>query len=110
MRSSYQASISADGRYVAFVSNTDNLAGYDENGVSDIFVYDRQADEMERVSIASDGSEANAASLNPSLSANGRYVTFQSTATGNTRIFISILDFRSVPICNDQIIQIDDRI
>ncbi len=78
---SYLPSISADGRYVAFQSRASNLVPGDTNGVWDVFVYDRQADAMERVSLASDGSEGNGDSWVPSLSSDGRYVAFQSRAS-----------------------------
>ena len=52
-------SISADGRYVAFSSAASNLVPGDTNGVDDIFVYDRQTDTIERVSVASDGTQGN---------------------------------------------------
>jgi cysteine-rich repeat protein len=76
--------ISDDGRYVAFSSLATNLLGPggDTNGVDDIFLHDRVTGLTERVSVASDGSEANARSLSaPSISADGRYVAFQSDAT-----------------------------
>lgn len=74
-------SISEDGRYVAFASAASNLVPSDTNGTTDIFVYDRQTDTTERVSVASDGTQGNGASSNPSLSADGRYVAFQSSAS-----------------------------
>jgi hypothetical protein len=46
-----------------------------------VFVYDRRADTIERVSIAFDGSEANGYGTNPSISADGRFVVFQSDAS-----------------------------
>ena len=72
--------ISADGRYVAFTSEASNLVPGDTNGCADVFVYDLQTGQMERVSVASDGTEANMASGSPSLSADGRYVAFSSAA------------------------------
>ena len=58
-------SISADGRYVAFYSTASNLVPGDTNGDCDIFVYDRQTDTIERVSIASDGTQGNGDSVAP---------------------------------------------
>ncbi|MEZ4103493.1 MAG: hypothetical protein R3B55_03010 [Candidatus Paceibacterota bacterium] len=49
--SSARPSISADGRYVAFQSNATNLVAGDTNGFSDIFVYDRDSNTIERVSV-----------------------------------------------------------
>ncbi|MBI3597689.1 MAG: cadherin-like domain-containing protein [Nitrospirae bacterium] len=73
--------ISADGRYVAFMSNATNLVTGDTNLASDIFVYDRQTGVATRVSIVSDGTEANGGSYYPAISADGRYVAFMSNAT-----------------------------
>jgi len=77
----FYPSISADGRYVAFESYATNLVPGDTNGTSDIFVFDRETDSMDRVSVAGDGSEGNAASYSSSISANGLYVAFYSHAT-----------------------------
>jgi tricorn protease-like protein len=74
------ASISADGRYVAFFSSASNLVDGDTNGYTDAFVHDRQSGETSRVSVASDGSQANNYSNWPSISADGRYVAFSSAA------------------------------
>ena len=79
--SSSDPAISADGRYVAFVSGATNLVGSDTNGANDIFVHDRQAGTTERVSVASNGDEADSFSFNPAISADGRYVVFGSSAT-----------------------------
>lgn len=74
-------SISSDGRYVAFASDASNLVLNDNNGVTDIFLRDTQTNATSRVSLASDGSQANGASDFPSISANGRFVTFMSVAS-----------------------------
>jgi Tol biopolymer transport system component len=74
-------SISADGRYVAFTSEAVNLVGGDTDGVSDIFVRDRQSGSTERVSVASDGSQANAGSFGGNITPDGRYVVFGSEAS-----------------------------
>jgi len=77
---SYGTSISADGRYVVFASGADNLTTGDTNGGVDVFIHDRQTGETTRVSLASDGTQANDSSHNPSISADGRYVAFTSWA------------------------------
>ena len=74
-------SISADGRYVAFESNATNLVPGDTNEVCDIFVHDRKTGKTTRVSIDSSGEQGNDASSRPSISADGRYVAFQSFAS-----------------------------
>ena len=79
--SSALPAISADGRYVAFESLARNLVSDDTNNFADIFVHDRQTGETTRASVASDGAEANHASLAPGISADGRYVAFWSSAS-----------------------------
>jgi Tol biopolymer transport system component len=78
---SYAPSISADGRFVAFYSYATNLAALDTNARPDIFVRDRQSATTERVSVDSLGAQGNADSIYPSISADGRYLAFQSAAT-----------------------------
>jgi Tol biopolymer transport system component len=84
--------ISADGRFVAFYSCADNLVISDTNDYCDIFVRDRDTDADDvfdelgqvstvRVSVASDGTEADSNSDSPSISADGRFVAFESYAT-----------------------------
>ncbi|WP_172450856.1 TolB family protein [Candidatus Chloroploca asiatica] len=75
--------ISADGRYVVFSSFASNLVRNDTNGTLDIFVHDRQTSQTTRVSISSDGIQANSHSSSSSsaISADGRYVVFDSNAT-----------------------------
>lgn len=73
--------ISADGRFVAFQSDAPDLVPNDTNGVEDVFVYDRQTGAIQRVSVDNNGTEGNGASQNPSISANGRFVAFQSAAS-----------------------------
>ncbi len=73
--------LSADGRYVAFVSSASNLVANDTNDTSDVFVYDRQTKEIERVSVGSEGTEGDGFSNAPSISADGRYVSYSSAAT-----------------------------
>ena len=74
-------SISADGRYVAFTSYASNLVSEDTNEYPDIFVHDRLTGQTERVSVSSDGTQGNRYSYNPSISADGYYVTFESFAS-----------------------------
>ncbi len=69
------------GRFVAFFSEANNLVAGDTNGQQDIFVHDRDTGITERVSVASDGTEANSGSVEPAISANGRLVAFESFAT-----------------------------
>lgn len=77
------AAITGDGRYVAFTSIAKNiLPGATNAGAFDVLVYDRQAKQTTRVSIATNGAETPAGSYNlePAISDNGQYVTFVSGA------------------------------
>jgi hypothetical protein len=78
---SIQAVISGDGRFVVFMSAADNLVQGDTNGLRDIFLKDMVTGSVTRLSVAADGSELNDISNTPSISADGRYVTFQTQAT-----------------------------
>ncbi len=75
------AAISDDGRFVAFRSDATNLVANDTNGSSDIFVRDLQTGVTERISVASDATQANAGSSDASISADGRIVVFTSNAS-----------------------------
>lgn len=79
--SDYGATISGNGRYVAFVSTATNLVDSDTNGIADIFVKNLQTQAITRVSTSSAGGQANATSGGASLSADGRYVAFTSDAS-----------------------------
>ncbi len=79
-QSAYPA-ISEDGRYVAFESEATNLVPDDTNGWTDIFVYDRTNRTTVRASVDSLGSEPNDGAYLPSISANGRFVSFYSCAS-----------------------------
>jgi Tol biopolymer transport system component len=67
-------SVSADGRYVAFTGN-------DGTGRLQVLLRDRVAGTTRQVSVSSTGEPANSLSLRPSISANGRYLAFESGAT-----------------------------
>ncbi len=75
------ASISRDGRRVAFASVASNLVLGDLNGVSDIFVRDLDRGATRRLSVDSRGGDANGASFDPSISADGESVVFRSFAS-----------------------------
>ena len=78
---SFTATISADGRYVAFASVASNLVEGDTNGWSDVFVHDRESGETRRISVSSVGEQANNTSWLTSITADGRYVAFESDAS-----------------------------
>lgn len=86
--------ISADGRFIAFTSRATNLVPGDTNtecysdrwgewiyNCADVFVHDRQSGQTTRVSVANDGTQGNANSGNPSISADGRFIAFESVAS-----------------------------
>jgi Tol biopolymer transport system component len=75
-------SISANGRFIAFSSDSDNLVPDDNNYSEDVFVHDRETGKTERVSVSSTGEEADYGdSSGASISADGRYVAFHSRAS-----------------------------
>lgn len=74
------AAISADGRWVAFTSSASNLIVGDTNDAPDVFVHDRRTATTSRVSVGPGGTEGNRASGSAAISADGRYVAFDSLA------------------------------
>ena len=96
--SSSKPAISADGSYVAFESYATNLLSTpDSLSYTDIFIRDRLTDTTERISISTTGGEPNGSSFRPAISADGRFVAFESSATNllstpdsllNTDIFV----------------------
>jgi hypothetical protein len=98
---SSSATTSADGRYVAFASQATNLVVGDTNAVQDIFVRDILGGSTRRVSISTAGAQSNQVSSSPSISANGRYVVFQSAATNlvvgdtNAQVDVFVHDLQS---------------
>lgn len=77
----YGSDVSFDGRYIAFISFATTLVSDDTNGTYDIFRRDRQDNATVRVSVASSGTQSDGQSTRPSISDDGRYVAFTSTAT-----------------------------
>jgi uncharacterized repeat protein (TIGR01451 family) len=73
--------ISADGRFVAFPSDATNLVLGDTNNTTDVFVHDRRTGTTERVSVSTTGGQADGFSEGPAISADGRFVAFQSNAS-----------------------------
>jgi Tol biopolymer transport system component len=78
---SSQSEMSADGRYVAFVSGSRTLAPGDTNGQPDVYLRDRVAGTTTRVSVSSSGDQGNGRSDGPSISRDGRFVAFFSYAS-----------------------------
>jgi len=79
--SSFNPSVSGDGRFVVFESNATNLVEGDSNNATDIFVRDTLTATTTQISVDSFGNPGNAASVNPSISADGRFIVFESDAT-----------------------------
>ena len=96
------ASVSADGRRIAFSAFVGNLVPGDTNGAFDVFVHDADTLETVRISVANDGTQGSANSLWPAMSGDGRYVAFESAATnlvagdtnGAADIFVRDLELR----------------
>ena len=78
--SSFYPSLSEDGRYLAFQSSS-ALLPEDTNGSADIFILDRQDGSLTLGSTTAGGAQGNGGSYSPYLSADGRWLVFQSAAT-----------------------------
>ena len=75
------ASVSRDGRFVAFVSTAANLVPSDDNESADVFVFERTTGMMSLASRGVNGRSANGSSGSPAISADGRFVAFHSDAS-----------------------------
>ena len=73
--------LSADGRFVVFSSLATDLVNGDSNAVSDVFIRDQRTGHVRRMSTSASGGQANGASREPAISANGRFVAFTSLAS-----------------------------
>ena len=83
-RSYYRTYISGNGRYVTFESDATNLVPDDTNAKTDIFVRDTWMDKSRRVSVSVDGTQGNDESACPTMSSDGKYITYYSHATNLT--------------------------
>jgi hypothetical protein len=96
--------LSSNGRYLVFSCDDPSLVNQDSNGCSDIFLFDTDLEQVRRVSVSSAGAQSNGPSQRASLSGNGRYVAFDSSASNlvaddsNARsdIFLKDLDTGAV--------------
>ncbi|MRI56174.1 hypothetical protein D8770_19745 [Methylobacterium sp. DB1607] len=92
-------SIADDGRAVVFSTTASNLVPNDTNGFTDLFLKDLSTGAIARVSTAADGSQSNGNSIDAVMTADRRFVAFQSAATnlvagdtnGNSDIFVKNL-------------------
>ena len=73
--------LSADGRYVAFFSLATNLVQGATSGTGNIYLRDLKAGTTELLSVGLHGEEGDGFSIDPSISADGRFVAFKSGAT-----------------------------
>ena len=73
--------ISVDGRFIAYESRASNLVANDRNRSADVFLFDRFANSTVLISRTPDGASGNGGSGSPALSADGRFVAFQSDAS-----------------------------
>ncbi len=78
---SWAPSVSENGLYVAFHSSANNLVLNDTNGRTDVFLKNTQTGEVTRISVDANGLESNGNSSNPSITPDGRYVVYESSAT-----------------------------
>lgn len=76
--------VSADGRFVAFISEAPDLTAEDTNEKQDVFVRDRAAGTTFRVSLGAEGAQADGDSGYCAMSACGRWVAFHSAASNLT--------------------------
>lgn len=95
-------SISAGGRYVAFESYASNLGPADNSAIPDVFVRDMRSGRVFLTSRADGaGAAANAPSANPAISADGRYVAFDSRGSnlvpGDTLHATSVFRYQLLP-------------
>ena len=79
--SSFDPTISQDGRYIAYYSDATNLVLGDTNGVFDVFLFDRTTLGTTRVNVSSAAVQSNANSFNVAISGDGRYITHDSGAS-----------------------------
>lgn len=83
---SYEPTISANGRYIAFRSQATNLVSNDTNNTDDVFVHNQELNQTTRVSVDSLGAEAVVTAFGPgsfeaAISDNGLFIAFSSIAT-----------------------------
>lgn len=80
-------SISYDGNRIAFYSHSSTLVPNDNNGIWDIFLWEKNKTALKRVSLTANGKEREQGNesanriVAPSISGNGRYIAFATTAS-----------------------------
>ena len=101
-RDSFNPVISADGRYIAYESLATNLAVGTQGGSSQIYAYDRELQNVERVSISPAGAAANGECYQPSISQYGRFIAFESIATN----LLNIDDINTAQLASTTALQV----
>ena len=99
--SSFFPSISANGQFVVFISNANNLVNGDANNKPDVFVRDRLSNTTTRVSVNTSGEQADGGGGSPAISGDGRFVVFLSDS-GN--LAPGVNDYRG-----KQLVYVHDR-
>lgn len=79
--SSYYPAISGDGQFITYTSDSTNLVASDTNFTTDIFLYNVSTQATTRVSVVTGGFQSNGSSMSPSISTDGRYITYYSDAS-----------------------------
>jgi hypothetical protein len=80
-------SIAYDGKRIAFYSQASTLVSNDNNGLWDIFLWEQNNPQLKRISLTADGKERNQGEesvnriVSPSISGNGRYIAYTTTAS-----------------------------
>ncbi len=82
--------MSDDGRFLSSYAGASNLVADDENGENDVFLFDQILGTTMRINVDRDGGEAESGSNTATLSANGRFIGFDSSATRLTGQFDGI--------------------
>ena len=106
-RASVGAAISADGRFVAFMSLATNLVEGDGNGEADVFVHDREAGTTQRVSVGPSSVEADGPSGVASISGDGNLVAFES---GAANLVVSDTNGRGDVFVRDRAAAVTERV
>jgi Tol biopolymer transport system component len=97
-------SISYDGNRIAFYSHTSTLVSNDNNGIWDIFLWEKNISKLRRVSLTADGKERNQGNesanriVAPAISGNGQYIAFATTA--NNMVPVENNGFQNVYVYN----------
>lgn len=106
---STNAAVSAEGRFVVFESSAANLVSGDTNQRPDIFYKDLQTGAIQRVSVSTTGGQMTGSNVTSaaSISADGRYVVFNSTSSelvagsSSSNVFIRDMQTGELKVVSD---------